>query len=238
MITSLSHFLERVESVASDHPERALWFRGVSTDHALCPRLYRDCGHSFDHHGDYLWTLFHRFMRLARVEPAQCPDTLIDWLQLMQHHGVPTPLLDWTTSPLVALYFAVQNPQHIDDTDRIPLVWYLDAEQIQAFYSRTCEDLRIEERLMRQPGLREVQRLLPTNPNRRVLAQCGQFTVHPLPLAGAPDALLDCSMIQIDPRCKRQIKSSLRFNCINEATMFPDLDGAARYLNATRHFSE
>ena len=37
------------------------------------------------------------------------PDKKLSWLSLMQHYGVPTRLLDFSTSPYVALYFAIEN---------------------------------------------------------------------------------------------------------------------------------
>ncbi|NOU20106.1 MAG: FRG domain-containing protein [Bacteroidales bacterium] len=58
-------------------------------------------------------SMLKHFMLRSNIDYLKIDSTL-DWLCLMQHHGIPTRLLDWTESILIALYFAVREKNECD----------------------------------------------------------------------------------------------------------------------------
>jgi len=80
------------------------WFRGQpETELSLIPKIYRK---------DYDERFLTQTFRLrAKSRYGECPplNDYPSWLFLMQHYGLPTRLLDWSASPLVAAFFAVED---------------------------------------------------------------------------------------------------------------------------------
>ena len=99
----------------------------------------------------------------------------LEWLQYGQHFGLPSPLLDWTKSPYVALYFALQN-QVTESGNRA--IWTLNTDML--VFLNTV----IKERIYPQNQFYEynypLQSLIIANDsyavNKRIAYQLGLFT--------------------------------------------------------------
>jgi len=177
-----------------------------------------------------------------------------NWLAMAQHHGLPTRLLDWTYSPLVAAHFATAK---VEFFHRDGVIWaadyvalhrllpprlkrILNRERSNAFtlemLAEAAEGLRPMEKLSRKDF---VLFLEPPSLDARIVNQFALFSMMSSPTARLDDWLKKQSpqlarRIIIPAAVKWEIRDKLDQANITERVLLPGLDGLARWLK--RHY--
>jgi hypothetical protein len=246
-IESLEHFLEEIRKFGGRGPVQT-YFRGQGEAvRELMPSIGRKqsyAGRSVIFTPKEERSLLKRFRRYAYEYFKRVP-TEWETLFLARHHGLPTRLLDWTSNPLVALYFAASHEndeaaRSARDTGERKLevdgtVWAIARRQAKDDELDVFAD---GPSPLDVPGIRIV---FPVNPSPRLTAQSGVFTLHGDPwtdLVKCAGKAYSRDQLDID-RLKRwtvptQNKAAIILDlervAINSRTLFPDLDGLARGL--------
>ena len=151
-----------------------------------------------------------------------------DWelLSVAQHHGLATRLLDWTSNPLAALWFAVRNARN----GRTPACVYM--------FELDDDDL-IEDLSSSPFGVRKTRFFQPMHASPRIAAQGAWFSVHSWSSSRETYSRLNrltayhhrLQRIDIPVAAFSTLRASLDRLGINFASMFPDMDGLTRHLN-------
>jgi hypothetical protein len=242
-VENMGRLISALRDLVPDIGRSEYWFRGHARleDWSLVASVHRFGNQLAERQ------LTLRFQVGAVGRTSRCPaeNDFGSWLVLMQHYGLPSRLLDWTRSLIVAAYFAVAH----EDIDADAAIWLLAPERLNECAKVPLNGIGLLNggnastiiRPIAAAAFRETEcedspyAVLSQDLDMRVLVQSGAFTIHngSEPLNVHPFAGEFLARFDIPSACRADFQAELWTMGARRSLLFPDLHHLAIELAQT-----
>ncbi len=229
-------------------------YRGLPNEgYSLVTSLNRNCKQK---QMELEKSILRNFTKYAAIEDPRLNESI--WRQLIigQHHGLPTRLLDWTYSPLMALHFATSGEDMVYMDQHNCVIWEIDIDEVNSMlpydyqselekekaYLFTVEMLsRLVDSLDKYDNDMKDQSLVliePPSIDQRIINQYSYFSIIPSGINNI-ESFLESNTFKttkylIEKKLKWRIRDILDQMNINERIAYPGLDGLTMWIK--RHY--
>ena len=240
-IANLHGLIDAVYQAEEMFAAQDCWWRGHGQETwALVARVHRE-----KRSDRYETNIAMRFYNRAPTRHFRCPDAddFAGWLSFMQHYGLPTRLLDWSESALIAAFFIANNPKRDNEPGAL---WALHPDLLneaegmpKGIMTPGAKDVH-QLYLCPFKGVAEVDRIaaaLAPEKDIRMLVQLATHTVHGSGRALETHEHRDKFLMKwvVPAAAKSQLRADLALLGIRTSTVFPDLEYLAKELTESKY---
>ena len=240
---------EKINRLRSDY-----YYRGQrNVAYRMTTSLNRNCGAM---HRELESSILRYFTKYASIEDPTLKESV--WKQMIvgQHYGLPTRLLDWTRSPLVALHFAVEETSLSKMDKRDCVVWRMNVKDLNRNlppkYKKALEERRTStfsvdllhsvahslEQYDEDMGDNTMVCIEPPSISQRIINQYSFFSVIPSSITNIEkffdEHTEETVRFVINKDIRWDIRDLLDQYNVNERIVYPGLDGLTKWI--TRHY--
>ena len=236
-INSIDCMIREIKKIKDMYGNQPIWFRGQRRrEWGLVPSIQRD---ELSKNETYITNDF--YIHVNQIEP-HAPNKMnyAAWMSLMQHYGLPTRILDWSSSPIIAAYFALEKkreenndsciwvliPRNVNKQEGFGnCVYPIDAYTVQqmllpAFKSNAEINDKFKDKIIACHSVEH---------NLRMYSQQSSFTVHNS-LKRLEDICDGETLFKFVIPCKykKEIYESINILGISRHFIYPDMEHVSK----------